>query len=247
MMEQVRRAALLQRLRQRLGATPRERLTWLLDFAYRRGVERLSEPERYGLWRELLQVIADAPQGPVPLVPEWGKRKKPLRLGTPEGEAEAENVVYTDYEITAEALREAQREVRIAVEAVTAGHLYHRPFSVGAIARLGPKQLPAPPTPRARFVLDRQFLAPLPYAAAMAALALMAEIPPTLLRRCPYRPNPTLSTECGRAFVGVKRQKWCLEHQEAARRERDRLAQQNHRQRLDARRRRGRARKGGRR
>jgi hypothetical protein len=122
-------------------------------------------------------------------------------------------------------LRAAQRAVRGAVEAmvkvrtaVVPGRTISRRVSVNLIARrtggLG-TQAPA--------ALSAAILASLRDAAVAAALAVLAKVPPALLRVCPWPPG---GAPCGRVFVGVKRQKWCLAHQEDARLERERRAQQ---------------------
>lgn len=257
--EQAARAATLRAAREALGRTPRERLGWLLDtFAYGSKSDTLAEPDRYRLWQSVLLVIGDATEGQWAVVlpePESRERVSARRgrtkwSGPPRStrlELEmwrgVEDVDFSvdlgRYKVPADELRAAQQSVREAAEAVIGGRLYHRPLTPRVIARLGPKQIPAPPTLRARFTLVQGFHAPLPDVAVMAALALVGKVPPTLLRRCPYRPGPLRSTECGRAFVGIKRQKWCLAHQETAKRERDRRAQQVHRERQQ-----GRAKKG---
>src|SRR5437867_119903 len=116
--------------------------------------------------------------------------------------------------------------------------------------------------PRRRYVVAVRFDAPLSTCVLITALELLAAVPPQLLRWCPWpvkrhtitppdlplrrgalrqlnspgapRSKPRVSTECGRAFAGKKRQKWCPLHQEAAARERDRRAQQAHRARRRA-------------
>jgi hypothetical protein len=259
--EQVARAAALRAAREALGRTPRERLGWLLDtFAYGLKVDTLTEADRYRLWQSVLLVTGEATVGQWAVVlPDWESRG---RVGARGDRAKwsglprstrlelemwrgVENVDFSvdlgRYKVSADELRAAQQSVREAAEAVIGGRLYHRPLMARVIARLGPKQVPAPPTPRTRFALVQGFHAPLPDAAVMAALALVGEVSPTLLRRCPYRPDPLRSTECGRAFVGIKRQKWCPAHQETAKRERDRRAQQVHRERHQDHARKGRA------
>jgi hypothetical protein len=88
--------------------------------------------------------------------------------------------------------------------------------------------------PRRRHVLARTFVAPLSDCLLVAALELMATVPPALLRWCAW-PATKGARTCGRVFVGKKRQTWCQLHQEAARLERDRRAQEAHRERLRAR------------
>lgn len=94
-----------------------------------------------------------------------------------------------------------------------------------------------------------EFQAPLVPALLVAALELVGQTPPGRLRRCPYPVAPPRE-ECGRVFLGRKRQKWCPAHQEAARQARNRKAQQKRRERIEAerqrQRRRSRRRKGGR-
>lgn len=263
-------AAALQMIRSALGSTPRARLTWLLDaFAYGPDPERLEEVERYTLWQHVLLVIGDATEGQWAAerpeqetvevfssrdadMARWRRlpKTKQVMLHDSRGSSIEFRVPVVRYKLSANELSTAQQAVREAAEAVTGGRLYHRKVAGRVVARLGPKHIPAPPTPRARFVLVQTFQAPLPDAAVMGALALVGRVPAPLLRRCPYRPDPPRSTECGRAFVGVKRQKWCPAHQEAAKRERDRRAQQEHRKRITTRRpprrKRGRRAKGGR-
>jgi hypothetical protein len=271
-------AAALEAFRQSLGTTPRERLTWLLDFAYRQDVERLTEPERERLWWSLRLVIREATGQWAIILPErqvierisskgdrtkwarlWARLPKSQQLMMKELRDAGVDVGFevARYKVAAKELRDAQQAVRAVAEGVIGGRLYHRVLSAPrVVARLGPKEFPAPPTPRSRFVLTQWFFGSLPDAAVIGTLALIAKIPPTLLRRCPYQSGPPPDRieiqaglpigACGRAFVGVKRQKWCAEHQEAARRERNRRAAATYRQnRKNPSRRKGR--KGGRR
>lgn len=263
--EQASSAAALENFRHSLGTTPRERLSWLLDFAYRQDIDRVTEAERERLWWSLRLVSSEATGEWAPALPEretverisskddrakWARLSKSQRL-------ELEMWRDTDvdfsvtvgrYKVTPAALKEAQQAISEAAEVVVGGRLYHRPLTTPlVVARLGPRHIPAPPTPRSRFVLSQWFVGSLADTAVMATLALIEEIPPTLLRRCPYQSDPPERMRsqaglpigaCGHVFVGVKRQKWCVEHQEKARLERDARAAKNYRKALKEKRRR---------
>ncbi len=228
--ERAERTALLQRWKAAIGRTPPERLAWLLTFAYDQDVKPLTASDRAKLRYALLLAVQDAMGG------TWGVQ------GPAEGG------------ISPEALRAGQQAIRNAAEALVSGRLYAPTVqSVRVVARLGPRDIPAPPTPRERFTLTRVFLAPLPEAAGIAAMELIGQIPPTSLRRCPYivapkgpeSPKPGLPFgACGRVFVAVRRQKYCAAHRAAARAEAMRRAMERFRekeQREKARRRKRRA------
>jgi hypothetical protein len=63
-----------------------------------------------------------------------------------------------------------------------------------------------------------------------ATLALIVEIPITMLRRCRYHPVPA-AEECGRVFIGRKTQNSCVMHREVVRKAQLRTAFERFRQR----------------
>jgi hypothetical protein len=111
-------------------------------------------------------------------------------------------------------LRLAQRAIRQAAEDLIAGRAYSRHnCQVGLFAG-------RPKSDQRQLRVGLQM--PLPDAVSYTTLLLLADTPMSLLRQCPWRSG---KTECRRVFVGKKRQKWCIYHQEAARLDRDRRAQ----------------------
>lgn len=212
--------AYIAELREAVGRTPADQLRWLLGFAYDVDVARLTAEERARLRSALALVLADASQG------RWAVAQ---RADQPPGLAsEAE-------------LRGAQQAIRQAVEAIVSGRLYHRKVTVHLFARYGPRGIPAPPIPRERVRLVQHLIPePWPEIAAIAALELLGQVPPTALRRCPYviaprgpavaQPDLPFGA-CGRVFVAQRRQKYCDVHRELARQAALQRAQERFRER----------------
>lgn len=186
-----------------IGDDASERLRKLLDaFAYG-DVSRLTPRDRVRVTGYLMQLV-EAVTARSPVVAAAGRGPVELKL---EGASR-------------QVLRRAQRAVRGAAETLAAGKPYGRSLrdaGIGA-ARLRDGEL--------RVVIFGDLADVLAY----AAMRLLAGVRPSLVRRCPYRAGRR--PECGRVFVGYKRQKWCRDHTDAARRDRDRRAQVAHRERV---------------
>jgi hypothetical protein len=249
--ERVLEARFWQQLRQRLGNTPRERLTWLLDeFVYadlpaltpapKRPLTREQDADRYRLWLSLRVFMDDGGHWSVKS-PSWQRteivtardhdsktRRLPKSLqillaafGAGGTAPEAEfGITVGRPRLPLDGIRKGRQAVREALESLVAGRMYSQRFEEVPLllARLGPRPFPAPPTPRRQHVLSWSERVALPDALVMAMLALLEHVPAPLLRSCPYRPQPQVSSACGRVFVAVKRQKWCLQHGPVVRR-----------------------------
>lgn len=188
-----------------IGDGPAARLRKLLDgFAYR-DLSSLSGPDRDRNCRYLFQLVGAASQRKIAMFP---------RL--PENEpASAKHV-------SLETLRLAQRAVRAVVETLAQGRMYGHEWRRVHISGLWLSEGKG---------LAVTFDASLADALVYAALLLVGEIGSSRLRLCPYR-RVRSARECGRAFVAVKRQKWCPGHKAVARQERDRRAQAVHREKI---------------
>lgn len=189
-----------------VGDDSTDRLRKLLDAFVYRDLSGLTVKDAARIGDYLARLVsAVAERVQAPLLPSPGTSPRWDAKASPEG------------------LRAVQRALREAVEAVAAGR-YERVLREAVIVagRL--------PQPLGRVLVS--ISAPFADAVIYAALLLMAEVPPNLLRRCFYQlPGP--GPLCLRIFVGWKRQKWCADHQEAARRDRDRRAQTARRERLE--------------
>lgn len=223
--ERAARAAWLLERRKALGGDkPRNQLAWLLDFAYRPDLEQLRPEARGALRFDLLMIVQNATDGrwtfpeaeQEPISPGQVRAPLPRSLSSILSESGV-HVQRTRSRVPLAELQAAQQAIRRALEALVDGRLYHERLSapLRRVARLGPAEIPAPASPRRRFVVVNTILASLPDALVAAALELLAETPPLAVRRC--EPASSFGIRCGRVFVGDRRQKYCTAHRDAIR------------------------------
>jgi hypothetical protein len=227
--ETERQRAALQALRQALGTTPREWLTWLLDnVAYTPDVRTQPAADQSFLAHVLPMVISDATRHD--WVADDLERETVRRYSSRDAErgpwsqlavrgrilledfrrSKAEAVIQVTRLAKAaiDALAEAQRGVRDTVEALARDRLFVRPITARLrVARRPPFSPHAhPPLYRAERTgqVSMMWQASLPDATVVATLSLLNQIPTSLLRRCPYSPPDRQGRECGRVFVGIR-------------------------------------------
>lgn len=209
-------------IREVLGATPRERLEWLLAFAHE-DLQHLTRQAHSRLWNRLTDLVHEVTRN------AW--RVRPSR--------DDESSAFSSWRRSQEMLLTGQAapvertlpwlQARILEGAIPPEAREARERIIGdlVVTRVdGPAA--SWQAVRAHFEID------LFTGVLVCLVTLLGTIPAGLVRRCEFRSSES-DPPCGRIFVGKKRQKWCVFHHDAARRERDRLAQQRSRQRLRAR------------
>ena len=204
------RAPLL--MREVPGDTPRERLAWLLDVAYL-DLRDVDEATHSKLWSLFTGLVRDVTKG---------------RWRVPFSEKPE---------------REAFRLLKSGVSRDSAKEQGHDPWypgrldwvqeqvrqtisTWGNIAHIRDIEIVYRDTRDVYSTPDFYFQVGLPDGIMVALATLRSEVPTSLVRQCLWE-----SEQCLRFFVATKRQKWCAIHQDAARRERDRRAQERFRER----------------
>jgi hypothetical protein len=200
-----------------IGATSRERLAWLLEFAYI-DLGNVNEAAHAKLWSLLAGLVRDVTKGHW-RVPDSSKPEREafrlLKSGTaPDPDEDLSYPGRLDY---------VQARIRGTINKL--GHISH----IRGIELVYFEPFPGiEHTPRLKTALtDFYFQVGLADGLMVALAMLRAETPASLVRQCLWNP----ARGCLRFFVATKRQKWCPLHQDAARRERDRRAQERFRER----------------
>jgi hypothetical protein len=212
--ETLTRAPLL--IREVPGDTPRERLAWLLDFAYL-DLGNADEATHSKLWSLLTGLVRDVTKG------RW---RVPF---SEKPEREAFRLLKSG--ILREAVKQQDHDLWYPGRLDWVQERVRQTIStLGNIARLRDIEVVYRDNRDVYSTPDFYFQVRLPDGIMVALATLRSEVPASLVRQCLWE-----SERCLRFFVATKRQKWCGIHQDAARRERDRRAQERFRERQKSR------------
>lgn len=200
-----------------VGATSREQLAWLLGFSYL-DLGDVNEATHAKLWDMLAGLVRDVTKGHW-RVPESPKPEREafrlMKSGTaPDPDEDLSYPGRLDW---------VQARIKETINKL--GHISH----LQGVEIVYFEPLPGVEhTPQLKRALtDFYFQVGLADGLMVALAMLRAETPASLVRQCLWN----VGRGCLRFFVATKRQKWCPLHQDAARRERDRRAQERFRER----------------
>ena len=199
------------RARSLVGREPHEVLRWLLEFAFDSNAAKLPSDEcRERAW-SLGAAVDRATNGQWAIQWPFTRSRTTPELGDVALALTGIGIEATPGMVALVA--SAQRGARETAEQLSAEKPVFRDFHVTATAWPTSSSRPRSVEPH-RMTLT----APLPDATVIAVVALFSHVPAALIRRCPWQ-------ECGRLFIAVKRQKYCVPHKDEAKFERDRQAQ----------------------
>jgi hypothetical protein len=196
------------------GDTPRERLAWLLDLAHL-DLRDVDEATHSRLWSLLTGLVRDVTKGRWRVPFSEKPQREAFRLLKSGMSRESAKKQGHDLWYPGR-LDWVQERVRQTIN--TSGNIAHL-RDIEIVYRETLDEV-------ANSTRDFYFQVGLPDGIMVALTTLRAEVPESLVRQCLWQ-----TERCLRFFVATKRQKWCAIHQDAARRERDRRAQERFRER----------------
>lgn len=232
------------------ASTPAARIRGLLDHVVYRDLGQLDVAERRRLAGDLVYFAWGGTNGEwLSAVEQWRVKARGQVVRRPRHDRVRISGGRSEWEIPFDELRAIQKAVQAALESLMAPRLYRHTLGTVEIVA-APMRDPGAVLPTLadmEWLTEtggaRVFVAGVPLAirqrlrgsladgVLVATLTLLQGVPLSLLRRCPYQ-GEGRPRECGRIFIARKRQKWCVDHQEIVRLERDRAAQRAHRARL---------------